>query len=279
MTQIEFQLQQAGFCYSSEHHALQGGPKRPIKFPATYGILRHPSEGIILFDTGYTDRFLAETARFPASIYAKLTPVTIPREEEAAQTLIQMGIAPEAVEHIIISHFHADHIGGLRDFPNATFYCSQAAWEQLERLNGIRATSKAILKGLLPDDFMARLQLIDVGFCQTTQDPQLGTLWDLWGDGSIRLAALPGHAAGQLGALLNTPQGEIFLIADASWLIETVETGTLPHPIVRILFSSWTRFKESLQKVRAYAQAHPDTLIVPCHCEQTRQALMDRLEV
>ena len=139
----EFWLKTAGYCTSHEHHALRGGRRTEIRFPATYGVILHPEAGWILFDTGYTDRFHQATRRLPGSLYAKLTPVTIPAEEEAVAEVRNMGIRPEDIRHIIVSHFHADHVGGLRDFPNATFYCTRAAFEQMNRLNGWRAVRRA----------------------------------------------------------------------------------------------------------------------------------------
>jgi glyoxylase-like metal-dependent hydrolase (beta-lactamase superfamily II) len=278
MTKVKFWFKQAGYCLSNENHALNGGQKRKIRFPATFAVLQHPVAGWILFDTGYTDRFFKETARFPASVYARLTPVTIPKEEEAVAIVQEMGIAPEEIEHIIISHFHADHIAGLRDFPNARFYCSQAAWGQMEKLKGFAAKRRALLHGLLPDDMAERVVLVDNGTFYTRQDPHLGPLWDLLGDGSMQLAYLPGHAAGQLGVILDTEEGKYFLIADACWLKETLVQGTLPTQMVKLFFDSWDEFKQSLQKVQNYARAHPETLVVPCHCEATKNELMARQE-
>jgi len=38
-------------------------------------VLRHPHHGIVLFDTGYSPHFMAATARFPQSLYRRVTPV------------------------------------------------------------------------------------------------------------------------------------------------------------------------------------------------------------
>ena len=43
----------------------------------------------------------------------------------------------------------------------------------------------------------------------------LGKGYDLFGDQSIIMFPLPGHAAGQHGALIQTEKGPVFLVADA----------------------------------------------------------------
>lgn len=92
---------------------------------------------------------------------------------------------------------------------------------------------------------------------------------DLFGDGSILLPYLPGHAAGQIGALLNTPQGKVFLVADAFWLSGNLEENRLPSPVVKLFFDSWANFNVTLEKVRQFWQNHPEVKIIPTHCEET----------
>ena len=101
----------------------------------------------------------------------------------------------------------------------------------------------------IPSDFEARLQLIDIEK-GTLEDKDLGKLIDVFEDGSILLCDLDGHAVGQIGAILDTDKGTVFLIADACWLEETYKENWLPHPIVRLLFGSWSAFKSSLKKVK-----------------------------
>ena len=48
-----------------------------------------------------------------------LTKVVIDKNQEA-----KMQINPDEVSHIILSHLHADHVGGLIDFPNASCWAS-----------------------------------------------------------------------------------------------------------------------------------------------------------
>ncbi|MEQ8811504.1 MAG: MBL fold metallo-hydrolase [Imperialibacter sp.] len=269
---VSFEMKSAGYCTASWHHAQRGAPKKTIRFYATYAVIKHTKHGVILFDTGYAKRFFSSTANYPYKLYRAFTPVFIKPEEEAAAQLKADGIQPEDVRYIIVSHFHADHIGGLRDFPNARFICDRAAYNDIKGKSGFGALKKGFLPAQMPEDFGERSDFIDIEK-GTSKDEHLGALHDLLGDGSIFLTRLDGHAKGQLGALLATENGQVFLISDAAWLKPAYTDLKLPHPIVRLFFDSWVDYKASLNRVHKYHKAHPDTLIIPCHCLDTLTAL------
>lgn len=273
MKNVQLFLNYAGHCLAKEHHAIRGGRKEDVQFHALWGLIRHPEKGWILFDTGYTRRFYQATRSFPNKIYALATKVQISESEEVLQQLKHYGVQPTEIEHIILSHFHADHTGGLCDFPKATIYCSRKAFEQVQRTSDLFAFTKGILKQQHPADLAQRVQLIEeVG--SPFDDAILGQCFDLFGDKSLVLVPLPGHAAGQIGLRLRTQQQEYFLIADTCWLRRTFQEMVLPHPIVRLFFHSWSDFKNSLKKVNAFHKAHPKVCIVPTHCSTTTAPLI-----
>ncbi|MEQ8688218.1 MAG: MBL fold metallo-hydrolase [Imperialibacter sp.] len=269
---VSFELKSAGYCTASWHHAQRGAPKKTIRFYATYAVIKHPKHGVILFDTGYAKRFFSSTANYPYKLYRAFTPVFIKPEEEAAARLKADGIQPEDVRYIIVSHFHADHIGGLRDFPSARFICDRAAYDDIKGKSGFGALKKGFLPAQMPENFEARTDFNDIEN-SAAKDKHLGSLHDLFNDGSILLTRLDGHAKGQLGALLATEKGQIFLISDAAWLKPAYTDLKLPHPIVRLFFDSWADYEASLNRVHNFHKAHPDTLIIPCHCLDTLTAL------
>ncbi len=271
MTKVSLEIKSAGYCTAGQHHALKGAKRETIRFYATYAVIHHPGEGYILFDTGYTSRFHKQTQSFPYSIYARATAVVVEKEEEAIRQLTAMGISASEVKYIIISHFHADHIGGLRDFPNAQFICSGVAYESIRNKSGWSAVRQGFLPGHLPDDFEQRLRLVD--FEHGQPDDILAPMVDVFSDGTLKLYSLEGHAAGQIGMLVNTADKPVFLIADAAWLKEHYETDALPHSVVRLFFDSWTNYKDTLVRLRRYHKANPEVEMVACHCRATYEAL------
>ncbi len=268
MTQLKFELRSSGYCTSHQHYALRGTAKKEIRFYATWAYLHHPIHGHILFDTGYTKRFFEETKNYSAKIYALATPTFISDEEEAHFQLNQKGIRPADINYIIISHFHADHICGLRDFPNAIFVCEKKAYLDVKNASGIPATRRAFLPGLMPDDFVERMKLIEINKGKK-EDANLGKLIDLFEDGTIQLCDFSGHAKGQIGALLNTEKGQILMAADAAWVKENYQNMHLPSSLVRLFFHSWSDFKKSLSNLNQFHINNPQVVIIPCHCLET----------
>ncbi|OJJ19349.1 hypothetical protein BKI52_21290 [marine bacterium AO1-C] len=273
MKQVKLYLNYAGHCLAKESEAIQGGRKQKIKFHALWGLIEHPEKGWILYDTGYTPRFYEATSSYPSKIYAQLVKTTIEEHNTVKAQLAAQGISHLDIRHIIITHFHSDHVGGLRDFPNAQFYASRKALDYTLSLSSMFAFSKGVLKELLPDDLAERTTLIDE-ICSKVIHPILGEMYDLFEDGSLYLVPLPGHAAGQIGVLLETPKRPYFLIADACWLKKSYEEMVLPNPIVKLFFHSWSDFKASLHKIHRYHQAHPEACIVPTHCAETTDPLV-----
>jgi glyoxylase-like metal-dependent hydrolase (beta-lactamase superfamily II) len=268
MIKVKYQLLSAGYCEAMQHHALQGAPKHKIKFYATFGYIHHPKHGHILFDTGYTSKFYTETRKFPFNLYAKTTKVYLKPEEEAKAQLMTMGIEPHDVSYIIISHFHADHVCGLLDYPNARFVCSDSAYRDVKNKRGLAAVKRAFIPNLMPVNFEARAQFVNISKAGQS-DEHLGKMVDLFEDGSIQLMDLSGHAKGQIGALLETNSGPVLLAADAAWKKENYSNMHLPSKLVKLIFDSWSDYIASLAKVHHYHKAHLDTPIIPCHCSDT----------
>ena len=219
-------------------------------------LLQHPTEGYVLVDTGYSTRFFEETKRFPNRIYRHLTKVILTDKRGIAGQLQSMGIEPEEIRHLVITHFHADHIGGLKDFPAAKLYTSKTAWEAVKDLRGFAGLRQAFLPGLLPGDIADRLSFVGEG-------------GDLFGDGAIRILELPGHAPGQIGLrFLDDTERPVLLASDACWLSDAFRENRMPHPMTKFL-NDWEPYRESLQRLLDLYRSEPDLLILPTHCPET----------
>jgi glyoxylase-like metal-dependent hydrolase (beta-lactamase superfamily II) len=259
----------SGYCYQLKNLALSGAASERIRFYALFALIRHPQAGYILFDTGYSHRFFEETRRFPYSLYAKATPVSLSEHGPAAQ-LQRHGIAPEEIRLIVLSHFHSDHVGAIKDFPQAKFLCLKAAYEDVRHKRGIRALMKGILPGLLPERFDSRLQFMDT-LDSVALEPQFDpfkTGYDLMGDGSLLGVELPGHAKGQAGLIVKGEGGTYFFIADACWLSESYRKDILPHPLAQVIFSNRQQYKETLSKIHQLHQNNAEVMIIPTHCPE-----------
>ena len=273
MKKIKLYLNYAGHCFASAQHVVKGDENKLIKFHALFGILHHPEEGWILFDTGYTRRFYEATEKYPNRIYANATKVVVSESDEIKNQLKLIGLKTSDIKHIVISHFHADHVGGLKDFNNATMYCTKKAYQQVKEISDFFAFSKGILKDLIPNDIENRLVFIE-DFAAQYSDDIFGVSYDLFQDNSVVIYDLPGHAAGQIGMVVKTNKTKYFLVADSCWDERAYKKGKLPNPIVRLFFDSWKDYRDSLKKVTFFHKKYPEVIIIPTHCSKTTDNLV-----
>ncbi len=126
---------EAGACRAPERLSRGDGRWRTHRFPAGVGLLEGHGR-IVLFDTGYAPRYRpVMQCTLPHRLLTRaLAPVVTP---SAADLLAARGIAPEAVTDVFVSHFHTDHVGGLRDFPHARFHAHPEALRPVRAPHGV----------------------------------------------------------------------------------------------------------------------------------------------
>ncbi len=135
-------------------------------------------------------------------------------------------------------------------------------------MRGLRALRAAYIPELLPDDFFDRAKILSTTSPRYQPDAFWGEQYDLVGDGLLRMVPLPGHACGQMGVLVQTPEREAFLAADVCWHSLSYRELIPPPTTARFIMDSWTDFLDSLTRVHQCYRAHPNTLIVPTHCQE-----------
>ncbi len=191
-------------CGATSHdlaRLVRGAPRGRREYPAG-AFLFVDGDRRVLFDTGYAPR--PWRAGAAAWLYRRLLPPRIGHDETVDARLRADGIPPESITHVVLSHLHPDHIGGIRFFSHATFVLSAAADRAL-RAPGLR---EGIFPGLVPAWFADADRLV-------IDDLSLdGEGFDLFGDGTYRIVDLPGHARGHLGALIAH---RVLLAGDAAW--------------------------------------------------------------
>ncbi len=260
---MKLQLLQCGSCSFPDFLFQRGGKFRRRHFPALVALLHHPRRGHILFDTGYAARFFSATRRFPEKIYALTTPVEFDGKDSAVQQLGGLGIGPSDIGCIVLSHLHADHVAGLRDFPAARIIVAEDALATLRYRSRVAALREGFIPALLPDDFLSRVAVVP----DFAPHPVYAGLrhHDLFGDGSLSLVPLPGHAAGHCGLLVNDSTNPVFLIADACWLLEELEPGFRRHPVASHILHDPAAYDRTHEILRDLRREHPGMTLIPCH--------------
>ncbi len=273
MIQLRVHFWQVGFCRGPGEIAARGTGWRRQRFPALATALRHPTHGWTLFDTGYDERYFEVTQNWSHRAMGWVLPAELPAEERLEVQMAAAGLRPADVRRVIVSHFHLDHIAGLHRFPDVGIVYAEAAWQAVRGLSGLSAARAAF-----HPDLVNRGQLENRGRPLRTEDAEpwgeFSETWDLFGDDSLRLVSLPGHAPGQIGAAFRRePDGRrVFLIADAAWTQENLRDRP-PHPLANFLIYDRVAFADTIRRLRFFAAANPDALLVPSHCAETLAAL------
>ena len=202
-------------------------------------VLRREAE-TILVDTGYDREEGARRGR----------PVRL----DPGEALAPLGIAPESVSTIIVTHLHYDHAGGLRHFPNAKIH--------LQAAEMAFATGPCMCHDTLQAPFTAD------HICEAVQRLYSGRVVFHEGDGEIRegltVHRTGGHSKGLQVVRVLSDVGWMCLASDAAHYYENF-LAAKPFPIVVDLDEMLQGFKT----IRRLASA--DSLVIPGHDPLVRQ--------
>src|SRR5215469_955119 len=150
-------------------------------------LIKH-STGWFLWDTGIPDAVAAMPDGLkPADPKA----VTWKRPKTLASQLDQLGVKPDDVKAMGVSHTHPDHIGNVEMFPQAVLYVQKAEY------NWPGADNKPRFKPEHPVTLLEGDK-------------------DIFGDGSVVILSTPGHTPGHQLLQVKLPKtGEVVLSGDA----------------------------------------------------------------
>lgn len=279
-TGLKIKIFEAGHCVHPSFVVKPGSGLKPRLFPAAVALIQHPTKGNILFDTGYHEHFFRATRPFPERFYAWTTPCHYQKERGIVAQLAKEKIGPHEIEHLVLSHFHADHIAAVSEFAHSQLHCQQKGVDALTKSGRVGGVRKGYLKALLPQQLESNLVMhrdfsIPIGeILPHCQGVDL-LCKDMFNDGLIYMVSLPGHAAGQVGLLVKREQGWLFLLADACWLIENLSENIDQHWLANLLCDDTQAYKQTLSELRnCYQHTHHFVRFVPSHCQATIQQLI-----
>ncbi len=196
--------------------------------------IEHP-DGLVVVDAGQDPDFTAPWWDLYLKVAVRFE-VTASDGLEAR--LREAGLDPERVRHHVLTHLHIDHVGA-GPLPGAKVVLHEDEWRAA-------SASGARLRGY---------QQLDL------DDPQLvpGDQ-DLYGDGSIRLLATPGHTAGHQSVLVSPSEGpRILMTGDAVYSEAALKTRTIDGVGV-----DPDRARASIDKLRGLCAEAP-TVVAPTH--------------
>lgn len=178
-----------------------------IWLPVSVFLVEAP-QGLLLLDTGW-DRSMS-----PAGVFDKRAQIdslgskilyhvnqgVVPEGQTASEQLQRLGIRPNDLDYVIISHLDCDHANGLRQFKQAKHimvartelqYAEKHHWFRFKRQwwQGIK---------------------LDLYPWNDEKGP-FHRSYDLFGNGSVELINLPGHTDGLIATKITNSQGKFFL--------------------------------------------------------------------
>jgi len=119
------------------------------RLPYCYIVIKGQSQ-IAMVDVGYNHKAYGEVL---ANTYG------VRNWHPPREVLAEIGIAPEDVSTVFITHAHFDHMGNIEDFPNAKFYIQERELTKWVWTMSLERRFRWLMLGIDPGDIMRAVDL------------------------------------------------------------------------------------------------------------------------
>jgi N-acyl homoserine lactone hydrolase len=214
---------------------------RSIEFSSTCWLMKHKSEWL-LWDAG-----VPESAHNDPRGWSTLPKLIVYHlDRTLTDQLAEIGLNPNDITRVAVSHTHGDHIGNVAMFANATILMQQAEHSWINSPNG-------------PNDNVNQLMALARQLLGTPKNLQLiDGVADVFGDGSVTLVPTPGHTPGHQSLLVNLKNfGFIILSGDVVHSEENFERNMVPS-----LNTNKQDSLASMEKIRQLIATYKATLFI-----------------
>ena len=159
----------------------------------------------LLWDTGMSDKLIGAPVDNEAQ--------TMSLKRTLVDQLQQIGVKPEQIKLVGISHFHGDHTGQARHFPQAKLVIGKADWDALKGDDKRFAEQRVELAPWLSGSSPVAAFEGDV---------------DVFRDGRVLTLAMPGHTPGHTALLVRLASGPVLLSGDQYHFTEAMKNHSVP---------------------------------------------------
>ena len=192
------------------------GKEKQMILPVSAYLIVHP-KGNVLIDTGWDTKYAHERPKQLFGLVDKISAPIIEENDGIDGKLASVGLCPEDIDHVFISHMDFDHTSGLRLVKDAKdIRCSEEEWA---------ACSKFSLRYV---DTWTGICKVGTFAFQTSSIGPVGRSYDVFGDGTLLLVHTPGHSHGLFSVMIVGHDGYVILGNDAAHLPESFSEHKIP---------------------------------------------------
>lgn len=191
-------------------------PQKQMLLPVSAYLIDHP-KGKILIDTGWDTKYAWERPKQLCGMVDKISAPIIKSDEGIDSKLKQIGLRPQELDHVFISHMDFDHASGLRLVKDAKdIRCAAEEWT---------ACNKFSLRYV--DTWTGICKVGTFSYLRSGIGP-VGRSYDVFQDGTLLLVHTPGHSHGLFSVMIRGRNGYVVLGNDAAYLPESFSEYKIP---------------------------------------------------
>lgn len=223
------------------------------RFPSSWKtglvcLLIETNRGLALVDTGLGLQDYSNPT-WITKIFRILTSMPFDRNEAAVNQVQKFGYKPEDIKHIILSHMHFDHCGGLADFPHSQVHVYKKEYDAFIHRKGFFSAAYVPRHLAHKPDLVFYKETGEKWFdfnaiCITGFKPEM------------YFVPMPYHSVGMCGIVVKTGDGWHFHCADAA---ADFRHDEIPGWLIRFALGSY------MPRLRKFAADYPEVRMTASH--------------